>query len=81
MSRVNSVTLLFVSFPFFLLPFHLSPLPTLQDSFRLQSRPVGLLGEPKQGRPTSAIRPRTRIRRSMQVRTRAAQESAAVYAR
>ena len=70
-SRVNSVALLFVCQPsflfFLLLPFHPSPLPTLQDSFRLQSRPVGLLGEPKQRRPTNAIRPRTRTRREMQV--------------
>jgi hypothetical protein len=53
MSRMNFVALLFVSqpsFPFFLLlPFHPSSLPTIQDSFRLQSRLVGLLGEPKQG--------------------------------
>ncbi len=61
MSRVNFVALLFVcqpSFPFSLpLPFHLSPLTTLQIPVRLQSRPVGLLGEPTRGRPTGAIQP------------------------
>lgn len=73
MSRMDSVALLFVyqpSIPFFLIrPFLLSP---------VQPRPVGLLGEPKEQVQSDCERG---FVEEMQVRTSAAQRSAAVDAR